>query len=68
MCVGKKPKAPKIPDPQPPQQPDREPDVPITRRKTQLTGPRPPSGTLLTGTGGVPAGSLSTASNTLLGA
>lgn len=67
MCLngGKKPK---IPDPQPLKQPERAPDTPITRRKTQQTGPRPATGTLLTGGGGVPLASLSTGTNTLLGA
>ncbi len=66
MCMGGKPKAPKIPDPAPLRQPEREPDVPLTRRKTQ-SGPRTAGGTLLTGSGGILNTSLNTGANTLLG-
>jgi hypothetical protein len=59
---------PKIPKTQPLQQPEQQPSVAVTRKNSQLTGPRPPAGTMLTGAEGVPASSLTVGSNVLLGA
>lgn len=64
MCFSSKPKIPKALPPQEAQMPDSQ--AAATLRKNAASGGRG-TGTLLTGTGGVPAGSLNTGGATLLG-